>query len=378
MSQSNSQQSQQMSAMQTNLQQRAAFLANSKRVRKTLPTVNVVSGQSNYAIPLNNQGVLYGLDIEVTLDITAGAAAAAPNVGAPYNFFDNLNFVDQQGITRHNLSGRFLYDWLSFRSTRAAPFNASVSLAEGGGNVTGPAYPAAPSLAASGTGTVKFLLHMPIAKGWMNPVGGVVLQTGNQNQPAVLNLQLTNKLAGQADGPYNASISITGGSFVVHQCYWQPLAGAAVPMLDTSLQWALTQSQNDTTNIATGMQKQVNFQTQFLTSAVGIRFFNGTGFTYGTDISSVLLQSNGGTFNLDDDEPLLRYLRYRNGRGFDCAPGLYWFDFSDAPLLDAAVGVYSATFNITTAGSGSYMQYLYDWLKVPTALQSVPGINQIG
>lgn len=362
----------------TNLQQRSAFIAGSKMIRKTLSTVTIAAGQSSYAIPLNNQGALIAIDLEVELNISA-VAAAVPQAGAPYSFFSNINFVDQGNITRHSLSARALYDYMSFRSTKGSPYNAAVSLAEGGATNGNISYPSVPSLAAGGTGTVKFLMHIPIAKSWTNTAGMVLLQTGNNNQPAVLNLTLTNKLAGTGDSPYSTAISITGGTITPHQCYYQPLmsGGLQAPQIDTTAQWALTESLNDTTNIQAAAQKQVLFQTQFLTSAVGIRYFNGTDFTFGTDMTSVLLQANGGTFNLDDDDPQLRFLRYRNARGFDCAPGLYWFDFQNSPLLDAQVGVYSATFDIATAGSGSYMNYLYDWLKMPTQLYGLPGISQI-
>jgi hypothetical protein len=362
-----------------NLAQRQAFIANSKQIRKTLATVSVVPGQSNYAIPLNNQGALIAVDLLVTLNLTndSSTAAADPQVGAPYSFFSNINFVDQGNVTRHNLSGRFLYDYMALRSMRAAPYGSAVSLAEGGAEIPPISYPGVPSLAASGTGTVTFMLHVPIAKGWNNTAGMIELQTGNQNQPANLNLTLTNKLNGTPDSPYSQKVTITGGTIVPQQLYYQPLTGTVAPQIDTSVQWALTQSQPDTTNVLTGVQKQVDFQTQFLTSCVGIRYFNGDGYDVDTSISSVLLQANGGTFNMDDSTPLARFLRYRNSPGFDCAPGLFWFDFQNSPLITQAVGVFSATFDIVTANTGAYMEYFYDWLKVGNQYLSLPGISQI-
>lgn len=372
---------QQISVVGQNMLLRSAFTANSLFVKKTLPSVPLVAGVSNYAIPLNNQGALVGLDLECSFLLTNGATANVANPGSPYSLLSNINFVDQSNVTRHNLSGLAMWDYLNFNRGGAGgvpAYNGALSLAEGGGNVGNIAYPVCGNMAANGTQTVKFLLHVPIAKSKYNTTGMVLLQTGNQNQPAVLNVTLTPYTGGAGNGPFTEPFTFTSGTITVHQLYWQPQGGAVAPPLDTQVQWALTETAQDNTNLIAGAIKEVQFQTQYKTSAVGIRYYNGSAFTFGTDMTSVIEKTLGGTFYLDDDDPNLRFMRYRNARGFDCSPGLYWFDYRNNPLQYQAVGIYQADFVPATVNAGAYMTYLYDWLKVPSQLAALPGASQLG
>jgi hypothetical protein len=374
----------QVNAWQQNLQMRAAFIKSSIFVKKTLPAVSLVSGTSQYTIPLNNQGGLVGIDLEVTINITNGATATnTANPGAPYNFITNFNFVDQSNVTRHNLSMQGMFDYLNFRQGNGgAPYNASVALAEGGASYGNIVQPLSPNMTVAATNyTVQFLMHIPISKSKTDTMGMVMLQTGNQNQPAVLNLTLSSLTAGAGNGPYPHAwtYQAAAGTIVPHQLYWQPQAGAVPPPIDTGCQWVLFETGPDSTNLTVGLLKQVLFQTQFQTKAIGIRYYNGAAYTFGTDMTSVIEKTLGGTFWVDDDNPTLRFLRFRNMRGFECSPGLYWFDYrQQGGIQYQAVGIYEADFTPSVVNAGAYMTQLYDWLKVPSQLAQLPGGSQIG
>jgi hypothetical protein len=357
---------------------RANFIKNSYTMYKTLSSVPIVAGTAAYAIPLNNQGALVALDVEFVINITAGAAALTPNPGAPYNFVSNYNFVDQSNVQRHNVSGQGLWDYLSRKTDNGYPFGASEAFASGGGS-----YPvntldfSVPTPAAAGTGVVRFWQRVPISRSMVDTRGMVLLQTGNQNQPAVLNITLTSQIAGQGNSPYNNAFTITGGSIIVHQIYYQPKTGVLAPPLDTKMQWALSETGQDNTNLIAGALKQVQFQTQYLTYAVGIRYYNGNGYTYGTDMTSVIEKGTGGTLYINDDSPNLRFRRYRANHGTECAPGLYWFNYDTNPLQYKEVGVYEADFVPATVNAGAYITQLYDWLKVPDQLLTNAGAYQV-
>src|ERR1700734_1982453 len=87
---------QQQSIVAANAALRKAFTQGSLFVKKTLPVVTLNTGGIT-TIPLNNQGGLIGVDLEITLTVhnNSGSTAATPNPGAPYSFFSNINFVDQ-------------------------------------------------------------------------------------------------------------------------------------------------------------------------------------------------------------------------------------------------------------------------------------------
>jgi hypothetical protein len=371
-----------LTPQQQNAALRAQFIANSFYIRKTLPTVVIVPGTYQYSIPLNNQGALVGIDIEVTVKTTQGASAGVPNAGCPYTFLSNINFVDQSNIVRHNLSGQGLFDYLNFKASASTgvAWAAATGLASGGGSYPVVADPVVPASVTGGaTGTYTFFMHLPIAKSRYNTTGMVLLQTGNNNQPAVLNLSFSQQIAGQGNSPIStAFVYAAGGSIIVHQNYYQPQAGAVAPPIDTNVQWALTETAGDSTNLVVGQTKNILFQTQFNTSAVAIRYYNGSTFNGITDVTSIQQWSLGGSLLIDDDTPLMRYRRYRVQRGYDNAPGLFWFDYSNNPLLSAEVGIYQANFVPATVNAGAYVTQLYDWLKLPQDLQTIPGANQIG
>jgi len=368
------------SAVQANMQLRHKFINGSLFVKKTLQQVNIVAGTSSYSIPLSNQGALVGVDLEFSINITNGATASTPNPGCPYNILSNVSFVDQSNITRHYLSGQGLFDYLNFRRpVGAGVFGTSYTPLEGGGNYAGIAYPVAGNMAANATQTLKFLLHIPISKSKYNTTGMVLLQTGNQNQPAVINFTLSNLIGGQGNSPFNEPFTITGGSVIPHQLYWQPINNVEAPPIDTKVQWVLFETGQDTTNLSPGMEKQILFQMQFKTYGVGIRYFNGSTFSLGgADMTSVIEKNMGGTFFIDDTDPLLRYLYYRNKHSAEGAPGMYWFDYSERPLQYEAIGIYEADLTPLTVNAGAYTTQLYDWLKVPSDLLSLPGGSQIG
>lgn len=370
--------SSQPSPIAINAAQRATFIQNSMLVRKTLPVVTGAVNQTTYSIPLNNQGALLGVDLEFNIALTA-AGSGTPQNGAPYNLISNINFVDQSNITRHSLSGLGLVDYLIHRGNAAAPWGMQAALSTNSPSHEQETFadPVVPNLAA-GTVNVKFWMHLPIAKSRMNTTGMVLLQTGNQNQPAVVNITLTPKIAAQGDSPYNLAFTYAAGTTITaHQVYYQPQAGAVAPQIDTQVQWALTETGADTTNLTVGQIKQILFQTQFPTSLVGIRYFNGTAYGGIPDLTSILLKTLGGTFIVNDDSPTMFQRRAIVRKGFPNFPGLYWFDFAAAPIQYASVGVYEADLTPAVVNAGAYTTQLYDWLKLPAQLATLPGAAQL-
>jgi hypothetical protein len=378
----------QMSPSQVNKMLRDRFIKNSWLTKKTLPVVNIVTGTTAYAIPLSNQGALIGIDLEFSITIANGAGGSlTANPGNPYTLISNINFVDQGNITRHNLSGLALFDYLNYYAGLiGCPWDSATSVAQGGANQPIAAlYNAPATIAVSTNATIKFLLHVPIARSAQNTQGMVLLQTGNQNQPAILNITIPSVVASATGGagnlPYTSSgtvtASISGGTITPHQIYYQPQKGAVPPPIDTKVQWVLQETGADTTNLVAGIIKQVLFQTQFETDLIGVRYFNGTAWTQGTDMSLVIEKTMGGTYYLNDDSPTMRYQRYRINHGYDNAAGLYWFDYSRNPLQFANVGIYEADLTPLTVNAGAYITTLYSWTKVPDSLDKLAGVAQL-
>src|SRR5271156_3026555 len=125
-----------------NLQLRKAFTSSSLYVKKTLPSLVLAVGTTQYAIPLNNQGALVGIDLEFVLNLTNGATISNAAIGFPYNLISNYNFVDQSNVTRHNISGLAMFDYLNFRQDSGGIFyDANVAPQNGGGTYGSIAYP---------------------------------------------------------------------------------------------------------------------------------------------------------------------------------------------------------------------------------------------
>ena len=331
---------------QANIDARNNLIANSIYTRKRQANVTNIDPNSNpsltYSIPLQSIGLITSVDLDITLNFTAGATAATPNVGAPYNSIQNVGFVDQSSIQRSSLSGRMLYDLMSMLTggiNGVSPWNAAIALSQGGGEIPTISFPAIPNIAANGNGTVKFRLHLPIARSSYDLTGGVILQTGQNNTPAVVNLNLATVFGGTAETLYDNAVTLTSGTISVRQNYWTMMnPGIALPALDLASINYMWETAADSSNLVAGQQKEVQLQIQYTTDLVEVRYFNGTTYEQGGDIS--YFEDWLGNFLVNDSSPNQRYQDYRLNHGYDAAPGLYWGDFRNNPIKNANLGLY--------------------------------------
>lgn len=353
-----------LTAQQTNLAQRAAFIANSLHVRKTLNnSVTITQGNPNYSIPLVSVGLLTGVDLIFTINVTNPSATTAvtPQVDAPYNLIQSIGFIDQGSLQRSQMSGAALWEYLSFES--GLPFDSAVSLSEGGGFIVPLADPSVPAnIAAGANATITFWLHLPVSKSKTNLSGAVLLQTGQNSTPAVVNINLAAVTGGVGNSAFSGPVTITGGTIQVVQNYWLPLVSNIVyPAGDLSTVNYLWETNGDSTNLIAGLQKEIPLQVQYETLLVRIKYFNGSAYTFGTDMAKI--ENWLGTTLIDDDSPTMRFRRYRRTHGYDASPGSYWADYRANPIQNANLGLMLFKMTPSVVNANAQVNQFYQQMR---------------
>lgn len=333
---------------QQNKLMRANFIASSKylRINQTNAT-NLVAGTNDYQIPLQSLGFLTSVDLEFNFTISnTGTAAATLQPLAPFSFLSQISFVDQGSLTRSQISGPALLEILNALTTQGFPWSASAVL--NNGPVTSSLnYPLLPAtIPAGASATYTFRIHLPVSRSKMDLTGGVLLQTSQNSTAANVKFSLA-PLTGTPSSPFgmggsNIVLAMTSGTVSMRQNYWQPFNNVDVPPLDVQTVNYMWETSPDTTNLVTGMVKEIPLQIQYSTDMVGLSFYNGGSFTFGTDIAT--MEEWLGNTRLTNSTPTQRYLDYRLARGFDENMGRYLFDYRMQPLLNQMLGTFTIRF----------------------------------
>lgn len=350
-----------MQAKEQNDAMRTAYIASSQffKIRQTNSTV-VNSQQQNYQLPLTSLGLVTSIDLEFDIVVAnSGAVPATLNYGAPYTFLNQISFVDQGSLIRSQLSGLSLFRLLNLTTLHDFPWGGE-GVQNNGQIVQSLDYPNLPASvpAASGTtpGTAEFTfrIQLPVSISRMNTTGAVLMQTSQNSTAANVKFTLA-QLCGAPlspfSGPSAASVTIQSGSVRMRQNYWQPFNNASVPPLDVQTINYLWEAAQDTTNLVAGTQKEIPLQIQYPTDIVGLTYYNGNSFEYGSDMST--MEEWIGNTIINNSNPIDRYYDYRLARGFDDLAGCYTFDYRMKPLSNQMLGTYTIKFQPNTAVAGS-------------------------
>lgn len=370
-----------LQAQQQNAQMRAAYIASSQflRINQTNST-SLSSNASNYQMPLQSLGLLTSVDLEFNMTITnTGTTDATLQPGAPYTFLQQISFVDQGSLTRSQISGLALFTLLNATTNRQFPWGGEG--VQNNGMIIGDFnYPVLPTtVPAGGTVNLQFRIKMPVARSDLDTTGAVLLQTSQNSTAANIKFTLA-PLMGSPDSPYGVGastlkLSMTAGTVSMRQNYWQPFGNAVVPPLDIATVNYLWETSNDTTNLVNGMVKEIPLQIQYPTDLIGLTYYNGSAYTFGSDIST--MEEWIGNTRITNSSTTQRNMDYRLSNGFDPLPGQYLFDYRTRPLTNQQLGTFTIRFQPSVATLGSaYVRTVYRQSRpvggvTPALLQAV-------
>ncbi len=344
-----------------NAQARSLLLQSALRETLALsPKTGYAGGQSVRQL-LENVGIITSIDVLVSMTVTnnaaSGGAALIPSVMFPYNLISKIELRDYNNTVRIQCTGVQLIQRNAIHRGRI-PYAADTH-AEGETNGSPFAYPTsvtAGSIAAASSGTVQFLVRIPVSIGETNTIGAMLMQAITGQVYCTVTLA-SNSATGGYDQPFTGNYSISNASVQMVQNYLQPQGAApALPSMDLSTIYELNGSQQTNSDLAVGQPKYVNFPDARIVHGLYTTFYNGA-LNYGTDLQSLLIRASGNT-QLITDPPTLWIMRLREHLGADLMPGFYWYNTSRVPVLTNYLGQMQMVFTPSSLGSNPYLDVM--------------------
>ncbi len=348
-------------AAQMNYANRIALISTGLHMIKKLQPVTASALGGTIQIPLERMGIMTGimLDISIPIDVTVAATASE---FAPYNVLGTVQYTDYAGINRVNTSGFQLHALNCFRGRKF--LNNAEKMFGYIPSETGIDTNILSLPTATGTSSINFSMYIPIAYDPASDLRGAVLSQTIYGDHYVT-LALPAALVGSDTlvYPYSAGTVALNGNITVqpYQHYIMPQNGVGnLPMVDLSTIYAIEGAYTDSSNIAAGQSKYLNWpNNRAIMSALHV-FDNGnSGVLNGADISQIVLMGNSNT-NIREMSP--KYLRnqMRYLLGADLPSGVYYISSRSQPITTQLYGNVQTRFDIVTANTSPYFQSQFE------------------
>ena len=332
-----------------NLADRATLIATGIRVRANLGTFGGYTAGSRASIKLRNVGVLTGIMVRVTANVTITAAMTESPLG-PWGLLSKVEFSDYNTTLRVSTSNILLYMVNSIRHGR--PWSP---VGQGLVDTNQTVVPT-----AIGTNvTLQFSIYVPLAVDPHRDLSGSILaQTVVGEQ--YLNLTVNPNFVGDATSAYTAGTgTLNSVSFDVWQDYIQPQT-AALPLMDLNTVYELAGNFVTTSNVQTNGQCFLDYPNVRIVKALYAGLIdNGTVTPNGTDINTLTQIANGNT-NMREEDPLLVRMTMREMLGGDLPAGLYYIGNRSNPISTFIYSQVQERFTFNALTGNSYLFYGFE------------------
>lgn len=348
-------------------------------IKQLQPVTGALGGSMQ--IPLQRMGILTGVTLDVSVPVTIATAALVQSMFGPYNLLNRIKYTDFSGVDRVNTSGFALWALNSIRSADLKGSAIATSALDNMGvidtNIL--SFPK-----TTGSNNLNFQLYIPIAYDQHNDLRGAVLAQTTLGDHYVT-LQIANALIAAANGdnfvsPYNVGTTGTGSAGTItitaYQHYIQPQSPDPnlLPLIDLSTVYAIDGNFIDTSNIAAGMPKYLNFpNNQAVLSALFVYDNGGVGTVDGTDITKISLIANSNTIFREYSPRFLRGMM-RDSIGSDLAPGTYYMGSRRQPILTQLFGNVQAKFDIASVSATGPVQFISQYESFYPSGSPLPGV----
>ncbi len=358
-------------AVQANLQNRSLLLQTATPMRKLLGTYGPFTAGQLATIKLRNVGILTGVDLVVTGNITITTAAVPTSYG-PFNFIQNLSYNDFNNVNRINLSHRALAIIEAGRQRRLGTRGFLSDLVDTpavAGSVA-PQIQLPTAVVAPTSANFRIPIHIPICyDSSSNLKGAVLAQTDRGEQYISVQFPTAAQVFGSTDDAvYSSGAGSIANLYVTaYQLFLQPqpIQGQLyLPMQDLVTVYELNGGMRSSSDLAAGQAKYINYPNarQVLSSVHA--YFNGStvvgsGFVYGTDMTNVEIELSANTsmtkFNGPDLYDHLR--RLFNGDAF---PGSMYFDHRRVPIDTVDFGQVQAKLTPSIVNANAYVESTFE------------------
>ncbi len=347
-----------------------------RRKRVALPPQNVAAGGTATFLPTKT-GYIRGFFVNVKATVESTAAATALQM-AWAKLLGAISYVDFSGTTRHSTTGLELTAVMSQRHSGFLGLNGGGDYAGSGAiGLNNPVVQFPASLAANTPANVEVWYYVPLAETITGKLLGLEFAQYQQAQ-AQLSVTLNpGTITGAGDAftdMFTAPVTITNGKVTVIQDYYD----GALP------------SQNGQIVLppeSTGTAYRINSQLFPLTLSAGQQTLHALDQSW-TYLSYMFLFDNGGTFGkasaasgstpdltaiglyvnaqtpIYNDPPSL--ISMHNAARMpqrEWAPGMYFLDVADRPIVASVNGQYSAAITPATVNAGAFGRYTVETLQ---------------
>lgn len=347
-----------------NYADRMSLLATGVPMQTKLGTFGPFNLGQTASIRLRNVGVITGLSVRITANVTISATATASPLG-PYALVQRHSTVDYNTTERVFASGPMLYMLNSIRHGR--PW---MPTGQGLVDTNQTAQPTAIS-----TGNIIFNADIPFAVDPGNDLTGSVLAQTVVGE-MFYKCQFVNALVGDVFAPYTAGTMVCNSITVeVWQRYLQP-QNAALPLMDLNTVYEFAGTYQTNNNITTNASVFIDYPN--VRSVLGSYFAfvdNAALAVNGTDITAMTLIANGNT-RMREQDPLDVRKHMRVMLGGDLPASTYYIPSRRQPIQ---TWIYSQvqeqlTFGTITSSPSPYLAYGFESIyPLNTPLPGIPG-----
>ncbi len=332
-----------------NLSDRATLLATGIRVRANIGTFGGYTAGNVARIKLRNVGVLTGLMVRVTANVSITAAMTESPLG-PWGLLSKIEMSDYNTTLRVSTSNILLYMINSVRHGR--PWSP---VGQGSVDTQQTVVPTA----IANDQTLQFSIYIPLAVDPHRDLSGAILaQTVVGEQ--YLNLTVNPNFIGDATSCYTAGTgTLNSVSFEVWQDYLQPQT-ANLPLIDLNTVYELAGNYTTTSNVQTNGQCFIDYPNVRIVKALYMGLIdNATVTPNGTDINSLTQIANGNT-NMREEDPLLVRMTMREMLGGDLPAGLYYIGNRSNPISTFIYSQVQERITFNTLTGSPYLFYGFE------------------
>jgi hypothetical protein len=354
---------------QQNFLQRQVVIGNSIKMKQEIASITVnPANQPVLNIAPRNVGLLLGFIVEVTGEVTNGAATAATRTDfGNANMVSQFRFDDLNNYTRVQVPGWYLASLNSARQGFGYGGVYANAIPMGYGD-NFPVYQGDDSIAATETSTLRQMYYMPISYSSTDLRGAIYAATVsatmnlqitlNQNPFVGASDPLTAIYSGNANGDWSDNVTVTVYQVYLDQIPRDPNTGAPIlPMLDLNTVYDLKQT--TFSGITSGQDFPMaysNYRSFLSTFAV---FDNGGEFNGGDDVNYLSLAAANFT-NIWRVTPEIAALDARMTFMSDVPKGCYYFESRDIPVNTINFGNMELNINASTVNAGARVLVGYE------------------
>lgn len=353
-------------AIQNNLAARANLIATGVRFRTRNQFPGSVGLGETLSAVVPNTGLITGILALVTVPLVSAAAAGlVQSASGVWEFLQNVTLTDYSNRSRINVNGEVLnrrnaivYGRPQYSSTNRDLSRPAVS------TWFDSVYDSLSGAPANGNYSLVIPVYIPLARDPWSDLSGALLAQTDAGQ-IQLSITTPASLVAAANAPWTAGAGLSLGAAGItaefYVDYLMPQAGfgaTPLPTIDLATVCEIQAQGFDTSNLAAGSTKYINWPNNRSVLAIYHRIQSGISF------DRVRLLANGSTV-LRDQGPNALACDYAALTGDVLEPNYVYLGSRRQPISTAVVGTVQTAIDVTEVAGAPGIYTAYEGIYMP-------------